>query len=250
MGELAGADVLVDAADLELDPVSEASLENDTNARRNLEVLRGFAARPPTGKPVTIRFRFYLSPVALQGDERVEAIALVRNRLEERDGRLVAVATDEQEMLECGLVFRSVGYRGVGLPDVPFDEGRGTMRNADGRVLGDDTAPLPRTYCAGWIKRGPTGVIGTNKKDAAETVAALLEDVEAGRLGHRDEVTADAVEALLAERGVRAVIYSGWTSIDERERAAGERLGRPRVKFRTWGELLEAAEQVAAKTST
>jgi ferredoxin/flavodoxin---NADP+ reductase len=235
MGELAGADVHVEPAEL------EGPVEDDTHTQRNMDVLRDFAAKQPSGKPTVIRFAFFRSPVAIHGAEKVESIELVRNRLEERDGRLVAVATDEHETLECGLVFRSVGYRGVGLPDLPFDESRGTIDNEGGRVVGE-----PGTYCAGWIKRGPTGIIGTNKKDAAETVALLLEDVGHGRIAHRDEVTAEAVEGLLAERGVRAVMYPGWTSIDELERAAGEKAGRPRVKLRTWDELLSAAEQVAA----
>jgi len=245
MGELAGADVAVDRADLELG----ADEEHDTNTRRNLEVLREFAGREPTGKPLTVRFLFLRSPVEIHGDERVEAIELVRNRLEEQDGRLVAVPTDDRETIECGLVFRSVGYLGVGLPDLPFDDRRGTIRNDGGRVLDDSGEPVPQVYCAGWIKRGPTGIIGTNKKDATETVALLLEDVEQGRLAHNEDVTAEAVETLLAERGVRAVLYPGWTSIDELERAAGEKLGRPRVKLRSWDELLEAAERVAAETA-
>jgi ferredoxin--NADP+ reductase len=231
MGELAGADVVVDAAEL------EGAAEDDTQTHRNMEVLREFAAREPSGKPLVLRFLFFRSPVAIHGDEKVESVELVRNTLEEKDGRLVAVATDEHETLECGLVFRSVGYRGVGLPDVPFDEHRGTILNEGGRVVGE-----AQTYCAGWIKRGPTGIIGTNKKDATETVALLLGDVEQGRIAHREDVTAEAVEALLAERGVRAVVYSAWSSIDDLERAAGEKLGRPRVKLRTWEELLEAAQ--------
>jgi ferredoxin--NADP+ reductase len=235
MGELAGADVHVDAAEL------EGAVGEDTNTQRNLAVLREFAAREPKGKPVLIRFLFFRSPVALHGENRVESIDLVRNRLEEQNGRLVAVPTDDRETLECGLVFRSVGYRGVPLPDLPFDERRGTIQNEDGRIVGEVAA-----YCAGWIKRGPTGIIGTNKKDAAETVAALLDDVEKGRLSHRDEVSAEAVEALLLERGLRPVLYAGWTSIDERERAAGEKLGRPRIKLRSWDELLQAAERLAA----
>jgi ferredoxin/flavodoxin---NADP+ reductase len=247
LGELAGADVVVDPAELELDSASEASLEHDTNSQRNMEVLRGFAVRAPTGKAVTVRLRFRASPVAIHGDDRVESVELVRNRLEEQGGRLVAVPTDERETIECGLVFRSVGYRGVGLPELPFDERRGTIRNEGGRVVDDDGDHLAATYCAGWIKRGPTGIIGTNKKDAAETVAQLLEDVDRGRVSHREEVTADAIEALLAEREVQAVMYHGWTSIDELERSAGEKLGRPRVKLRTWDELLEAAEKVAAE---
>jgi len=249
LGELAGADVVVDPADLELDPASEALLEHDTNTRRNLEVLRGFAERQPTGKSVTLRLRFLLSPVALHGNGKVEAVELVRNRLEERESRLVAAPTEERETIECGVVFRSVGYHGVGLPDLPFDERRGTIRNERGRVLDDDDKPFPQVYCAGWIKRGPTGIIGTNKKDATETVALLLEDAEQGRVPHKDEATAEAVEALLAERRVRAVLYAGWTSIDELERAAGEKLGRPRVKLLTWDELLDAAERVAAETT-
>jgi ferredoxin/flavodoxin---NADP+ reductase len=249
LGELAGADVAVDPAQLDLDPVSAATVESDTNARRNLETLRSFAERAPGGKPRTVSLRFLVSPAAILGDGRVEAVEFVHNRLEQRDGRLVAESTGERETIECGLVFRSVGYRGVGLPDLPFDERSGTVRNDCGRVLAEDGEPLARVYCAGWIKRGPTGIIGTNKKDAAETVARLVEDVEAGRVSHRDEARADAVERLLDERGVRAVLYAGWASIDELERAAGEKLGRPRVKLRTWPDLLEAAERVAAETA-
>ena len=249
LGELAGADVIVDPAELELDAASEASLEHDTNSKRNMEVLRDFAAREPTGKPVTVRLRFLASPIALRGDHRVESIELVRNRLEEQDGRLVGVPTDEHETLDCGLVFRSVGYRGVGLPELPFEERRGTIRNELGRVVDADGRHVAQSYCAGWIKRGPTGIIGTNKKDATETVTQLLADVHAGRVAHREEATAGAVEALLAERDARAVMYPGWASIDELERASGEKLGRPRVKLRTWDELLEAAERVAAVTA-
>jgi ferredoxin--NADP+ reductase len=247
LGELAGADVVVDPAELDLDPASQASLEDDTNSRRNMEVLRDFAEREPTGKPVTVRLRFLASPVALHGEEKVESIELVPNRLEEQGGRLVAVPTDEHETLDCGLVFRSVGYQGVGLPELPFEERRGTIKNELGRVVDTDGRHVAQAYCAGWIKRGPTGIIGTNKKDATETVTQLLEDVHAGRVAHREEATPDAVEALLAERDVRAVMYPGWTSIDELERAAGEKLGRPRVKIRSWDELLEAAERVAAE---
>ncbi len=234
IGQLAAADVSVEPADI------EGADESDTHVQRNMDVLREFAAREPRGKPLVVRFLFFRSPVAIHGESKVESVELVRNRLEERDGRLVAVPTDEHETLECGLVFRSVGYRGVGVPDVPFDEARGTIANDGGRVTGAE-----RTYCAGWIKRGPTGIIGTNKKDATDTVARLLEDVEAGRVTHKPEATAEAVESLLADRGARAVVYSGWTSIDELERTAGEKLGRPRVKLCSWDELLEAAERVA-----
>jgi ferredoxin--NADP+ reductase len=132
MGELAGADVSVDAAELEGAP------EGDTQTERNMEVLRGFATREPTGKPLVVRFLFFRSPAAIHGEMRVEAVELVRNRLEEQDGRLVAVPTDEHETVDCGLVFRSVGYRGIGLPNVPFDEKRGTILNEQGRVVGEE----------------------------------------------------------------------------------------------------------------
>jgi ferredoxin--NADP+ reductase len=247
LGELAGADVVVDPADLELDAESEAALEGDTNAQRNLEVLREYAARTPEGKPRRLVLRFLCSPVALTGDGRVEAVELVRNRLEP-DGRggLRAVPTDEHETLPAQIVFRSVGYRGVALPDVPFDESRGTIRNDRGRVLDEDGKQVSGVYAAGWIKRGPSGVIGTNKKDATETVELLLEDLREGRLERKDK-TAEDVDALLDERGIRRVVHAGWSSIDQRERAAGEQLGRPRVKLCTWDELLEAAEAVAAE---
>ena len=249
LGELAGCDIVVDPADLELDPASEAALADDTNATRNLEVLREYAARPLHGHAKKLLLRFLVSPVALLGDERVEAVEIVRNRLEADDsGAIRAVATEESETIPCGLVFRSVGYRGVALPEVPFDDRRGTIRNDGGRVLDEDGAPLPGVYCAGWIKRGPSGVIGTNKKDAVETVQLLFDDVRDGRLAPKGATTG-AVDALLEERGIRPVSNEGWAAIDDAERAAGEKLGRPRVKLCTWDELLGAAEQTAGVPS-
>ena len=135
LGELADADVIVDPADLELDPASEASLETDTNARRNVEVLREYAARPPAGRPKAIHLRFCVSPVAILGEDRVEAIEVVRNRLvADEAGRISAEPTGEHETIPCGIVFRSVGYQGVELPGVPFERGR--IPNECGRVGG------------------------------------------------------------------------------------------------------------------
>ncbi len=244
LGELAGADVVVDPADLELDPASEAALESDTNARRNLEVLREYAAREPSGKQKVLRLRFRVSPVAILGVERVEGVEVVRNELvaDER-GRIRAVPTEERETIPCGIVFRSVGYQGMPLPGVPFDSGSATMPNRDGRVLGEQGEPLSRVYCAGWIKRGPSGVIGTNKKDATETVERLLEDARAGLLAHPADPPAERPLELLAERGVEFVSYAGWEAIDAAERALGAAQGRPRVKLCTWDELLAAARR-------
>ncbi|HJQ50479.1 MAG TPA: FAD-dependent oxidoreductase, partial [Gaiellaceae bacterium] len=181
MGELAGADVVVDASDL------EGAQPSGTNAERNVAVLKEFAARKPEGKPRRVVFRFFESPVAILGEERVEGVELVRNELD-ADER--AVPTDEHETLQCGLVFRSVGYHGVELPGVPFDARSGIIPNEGGRVE-------PGVYCAGWIKRGPTGVIGTNKKDATETVELLLADARAGKL----QAEGGDLAELLAEKG-------------------------------------------------
>jgi ferredoxin/flavodoxin---NADP+ reductase len=251
MGELAGAEIVVDPAELELDPASEAELAEASNiVQRNMEILRGFAAREPEGKPRRIVLRFRVSPVVVLGAERVEGVELVRNELvPDGKGSVRAEPTGELERLECQLVFRSVGYRGTPCPGVPFDEASGTMPNESGRVRRDSGEPLAGVYCAGWIKRGPTGVIGTNKKDAAETVEAVLADAEAGLIGGRG-APADAIDALLAERGVDAVVYEGWESIDATERARGEPHGRPRVKLTTWDELLAAAGERLADTAS
>ena len=247
LGELAGADVDVDPAALELDPASAAELEAaPQTVQRNVDILRDYAGRTPEGKPRTIRLRFCLSPVAIVGDGRVEAVEVVRNRLEAGpDGRVRAVAGEERETIPCGIVFRSVGYQGVGLPGVPFDDRAGTIPNASGRVLDGGGAPLARVYCAGWIKRGPTGVIGTNKKDATETAEALLADARDGLLGAGGR-TAEAVDRRLAERGAAVVSYAGWEAIDALERSRGEPLGRPRVKLCGWDDLLEAARGARA----
>jgi ferredoxin--NADP+ reductase len=239
LGDLAGADAVVDPAELELDPVSMAELDAASNVvQRNIEILRELAVRTPSGKPRRVTLRFRVSPVAIVGEDRVEGVEVVRNRLEP-DGRgsVRAVPTDEREVIPCGIVFRSVGYRGVGVPGVPFDDSAGTIANIGGRVCSGDQ-PLPGVYCAGWIKRGPTGVIGTNKKDATETVELLLDDARTGRLPTR---RGGSIDELLAERGVEVVTHAGWEAIDALERARGEAQGRPRVKLTQWTELLASA---------
>jgi ferredoxin/flavodoxin---NADP+ reductase len=236
LGELAGADVIVDPAELVLDPASEGELEAaPATVRRSIEHLREYASRVPQGRPRAIVLRFLTSPVAILGDERVEAIEIVRNELVA--GR--AVATDERETIPCGIVFRSVGYRGTPIEGLPFDEGSWTVPNEGGRVVDGDGAPLAGVYCAGWIKRGPNGVIGTNKKDATETIERVVEDARAGKLASGS--SADEVDELLAERGVRVVTQAGWQAIDDAERTAGEPHGRPRVKLGEWDALLAAA---------
>jgi ferredoxin--NADP+ reductase len=240
LGELADADVIVDPAELELEPASEAAL-SETTVSRNLTVMREYAERAPSGKRRRLVLRFRVSPVAILGEEKVEAVEIVRNELVADDrGQVRAEPTDERELIPCGIVFRSVGYRGIPVPGVPFDEGRATMRNEGGRVLDGEGNAVPGVYCAGWIKRGPTGIIGTNKKDATETVDNLLEDARSGSLPRVDASAGD-VDAFLAERGVSVVTYEGWEAIDVLETSRGEPLGRPRSKLVTWDELLATA---------
>jgi len=242
--ELAGTDLVVDPGDLELDAASAAALEDDSAiARRNVELLREAAGRPPAGKPRTLRLRFCASPVAILGEGRVEAVEVVRNELvADASGRIRAVPTDGREVIPCGIVLRSVGYRGTAMSGVPFDDERATIRNDDGRVLDDAGAQLPGVYCTGWIKRGPSGVIGTNKKDATETVELLLADVRSGALAGAGERNAGAVDEILAGRGVAVVSYAGWQAIDAAECERGAEQGRPRVKLCRWEELLRAAQ--------
>ncbi|HEX5449203.1 MAG TPA: NADP oxidoreductase, partial [Gaiellaceae bacterium] len=241
LGELAGADVIVNPQEMELDSASRRALEEDRErAKRNVDILNEYAVREPEGKPRRIVLRFLTSPLAILGDEKVEAIEVVRNELVEEGGRIVARPTGETETIECGLVLRSVGYKGVPLSGVPFDEKRHVIPNEGGRVIGAE-----RTYCAGWIKRGPSGVIGTNKKDASETVELLLEDARAGKLATANR---GDLAALLTEKGADFVEYEGWQAIDAAERAAGEPLGRPRVKLTAWNRLLETGRRVASKS--
>ena len=243
LGELAGADVIVDPAELELDPTSEAELDAaDHIVKRNLEVLHGVRrTRVPAGKPrrVVLRFR-----ALADGDSRRGARRGGRARAERaRAGRPRQRARCRNGRARDACVRRRLPERRLSRAAarrLPFDEATGTMPNDGGRVLGEDGAPLPGVYCAGWIKRGPTGVIGTNKKDASETVELLLADAEAGAIGGCEASAAD-VDALLAERGVAVVTQAGWEAIDEAERALGEPQGRPRVKLTSWDELLAAA---------
>ncbi|HEV3055487.1 MAG TPA: FAD-dependent oxidoreductase [Solirubrobacteraceae bacterium] len=243
LGALSRADVHVDPAELELDEHSARWLEHeaDATARRNVGLLREFADREPAGRSHRVSLRFLRSPVALLGDEQhgpVGAMQVVRNKIEP-DGRggLRAIATDQLEEIECGLVLRSIGYRGRPVDDVPFDEHRGLIRNVGGRVCDEESRSHRGEYVVGWIKRGPSGVIGTNKKDAADTVAKIVEDAAAGALREPEGFELDWIP----ERVPSAVEWSGWCAIDERERSAGEPAGRPRVKIVRVPELLAAA---------
>jgi len=250
LGEMEDADVIVDPTEVELDEASAAYLESDEadkTTRVNVETLREFSRREPSGKRQRIVLRFLASPVEIEGDGKVEKIAIGRNELVEEGGALRARDTGEREELECGLVLRSVGYTGIPIEGVPFDERRGLILNEGGRVLDShDAGHKVGHYTAGWIKRGPSGVIGTNKKDALETVRHLLADVEAGTLLDPESPEPGAVEELLGERGVRYVSFEDWRAIDQAEVGRGEPHGRPRVKFVRVEEMLEHARALDA----
>jgi ferredoxin/flavodoxin---NADP+ reductase len=241
LGEMTDADIFVDPGDVELDPLSKAFIESEAahaTQKKNVDILAGYANREPLGKRRRIVLRFLVSPVEILGTDRVEGIRFVHNELVQADdGSLRPRPTDVTEELDCGLVFRSIGYRGTTIPGVPFDEKSCTIPNEHGRIL-DRTGE----YAVGWIKRGPTGIIGTNKRDAQETVGSVLEDLDAGRLGTPTDPDRDSMEALLAERQPDAVSYAGWQAVDRIEREAGEPHGRPRIKLCSFEELLEAAK--------
>jgi ferredoxin/flavodoxin---NADP+ reductase len=244
LGEMEDAEVIVDPAEVELDPASVAYLESDEadkTTRVNVETLKEFAGREPSGKTRRIALRFLASPVEIKGDGKVESIIVGRNELVEEGGTLRARDTGEREELECGLVLRSVGYTGIPIEGVPFDESRGLILNEGGRVLDShDSGHKVGHYTAGWIKRGPSGVIGTNKKDALETVQHLLADLESQTLLSPSSPEPGAVEDLLRERGIRYVSFEDWQAIDQAEVGRGEPHGRPRVKFVRVEEMLGA----------
>jgi ferredoxin--NADP+ reductase len=246
LSELAAADVIVDPGDMELDEASARIVEAaDAQVKKKIEVLHGYAASEPHGHDRRIVLRFFASPLEIVGDERVEGVRVGRTELvQDGDGRLRAVVTEAEETIPCQLVFRSVGYRGVPLPGVPFDERSATIPNDEGRVLEvPGGSRRPGEYVSGWIKRGPSGIIGTNKKDSQETVDRLIEDHAAGRLPSPRHEDPDAILTLLAERVPEHITYAHWEAIDEHERGAGEPHGRPRVKLVRHEHLLETARR-------
>jgi ferredoxin--NADP+ reductase len=245
LGELTDADIIIDPAEVELDEASREYIESDecdpTN-RRNVEIFTEFAHRAPEGKPKRLVMRFRCSPIEIKGDGRVESLVIGRNELyRDESGALRARDTGEREELECGLVLRSIGYKGVGLEGIPFDSDRGVIPNEAGRVHHGSGEQHAGHYAVGWIKRGPSGVIGTNKKDAQDTVDSLFADLEAGKVPEREPIE-PAIEELLADRAGDHVTYLGWQAIDRAEVSAGEPHGRPRVKFCSVAEMVEAAK--------
>jgi ferredoxin--NADP+ reductase len=244
LGELASADIAVIPEEVTLDRFSQIEVEasEDPAILRKVAILQEFASAACGGKPRTLTVRFLVSPVELLADDGggVACMRLVKNELyQASDGSLRPRPTEQFEELPVDMVFRSVGYRGVQLPDLPFDEARGIIPNDAGRIVSSDTGEFERgLYVAGWMKRGPTGVIGTNKPDAAETVTAMVEDATAGILMEPDHTDSVQVERLVAERQPAFVSYDDWRHIDDVEIERGKPMERPRVKFTSTADIV------------
>ena len=245
LGHMDGVDLLVDSAEVQLDALSRQWLAEDGTftARKNVELLQEFAARPARRDGSRrIVLRFLRSPLEIRGDGKVDAVDIGRNEIVRADdGSLRPRAVDDDpETIECGLVLRSVGYQAVPLPDVPFDERSYVLPNDRGRVCDVDGEPLAGVYAVGWIKRGPTGILGTNKRDADETVERVAEDLASGALQPRELPARDEVDGLLRQRNRHLVTADGWRAIDAHERDSGRAAERPRVKLASRDELLAA----------
>jgi len=253
MGEMPGADIVVLPEEAELDELSKKWLEaeGDKTARRNVEIVQEYARRKPTGKPRRLHVRFLESPVELIGNEagEVATVRIVHNELYAADdGTIRPRATDRLTDLPVGLVFRSVGYRGVPLPGVPFHDKWGVILNEKGRVIAPETRePVTGLYAAGWIKRGPSGVIGTNKPDALETVECMMEDLGKGLTLHPSETRSSAVESFIRNRKPSYVSWRDWQRLDEIEVIQGNKEGRPRVKFTTVEDMQAALGRQSAE---
>jgi len=241
LGELHDADVIVSPETAELDALSSEYVltSGDRDAERNTQTLMRYSTQTPAGKSKRIHMLFLLSPTALFGTENVEAIELVKNELYKADdGTLRPRATSEKITLPIDLVFRSIGYKGVALPGVPFDERGGVIPNVKGRILNADKSVAVGEYAVGWIKRGPSGIIGTNKPDSQETIDQALEDVQVGATFTPAAPSRAAVEGVLRERGVDFISFAEWLKLDEAEVANGTASGRPRVKFSRVDDML------------
>ena len=235
LGDLEGlgdVDVILDPADFA--DITDEDLEAaGKTVKQNVKVLRGYAERAPRGAKRRIVFRFRTSPIEIKGTDRVESIVLGRNELVDSGDRIVAKDTGEREELPAQLVVRAVGYRGVATPGLPFDDKSGTIPHTDGRIEGSRNE-----YVVGWIKRGPSGVIGSNKKDSQATVDTLIGDLKNAELATAGAERPEALAEWLLSRQPELVTDDHWKLIDEHERAAGSDVGRPRVKLTSVAELL------------
>ncbi|MGB0386031.1 MAG: FAD-dependent oxidoreductase [Ardenticatenaceae bacterium] len=242
-GDIEGVDPIVDPSELELDSDSQAAVEKDKGKTRNMKTLRNLAQRGATGCSRQVHFRFLVSPVEVLGQNgRVSGLRLRHNRLEATpSGYMQAVGTEHYEKIAVDLVFRAIGYRGIRVPGVPFEPRKGTVPNQKGRVIDPETGDvIAGEYVVGWAKRGPSGVIGTNRKDAVETVKQMLADV--AHLTPINDADADPAAALayIQAQQPEYVSFEDWLILDQIEKEKGQASGRPRVKFTNISDMLSA----------
>ncbi len=246
LGELAGADIAVVADEVKLDPLSEKSVEDsgDKALRKKIELLQGFSGRTSGGKPKKLTLRFLVSPVELYGDDagKVVGMKIVKNELYfSDDGSLRPRPTEQFEDVAVDMVFRSVGYRGVALADLPFNDSWGIVPNEKGRVIDrEGERAVTGLYVSGWIKRGPTGIIGTNKPDAGETVECMLEDLAAGAVLGPAAAGGESALEMVEKAQPDFVSWSDWKRLQEIEEERGKQQGRPRVKLTSVRDMLSA----------
>ena len=244
LGEFEDADVTVPLSEAKVDEASRTLIQDNKNALKNVEYIDEYANRPFGTKSRLLTIRFLVSPIEVLGEGgKVEGLKVVKNKLvQNEDGSVRPVASDETETIPAGLIFRSVGYKGKPLPGIPYHEDSGTIMNEAGRVIESDGSPVAGLYTAGGIKRGPSGVIGTNKTCAQETVAFMVEDLEAGRINQPEDPTIAGAEELTKNCGKQVISYPEWKKIDDAELAKGESEGRPRVKFTDLAEMVGIAK--------
>lgn len=235
--ELATATPVVKAEDLKLNEASQKELDNIKHPvrKKNFEILQKFAAATETPKEKKIVFHFLKSPVEIKGNGKVEKLVLEKNALSGEAEHQNAVGTKVFEELACGNIFRSVGYRGVEITGVPFDNKKGTFANQEGRLIADGKV-VSGLYASGWIKRGPTGIIGTNKADSEETVHHLLADI--AQLTPCEFPQRASLEEFLKKKSIRYINYQDWQKINSVEIERGKPLGKPREKFTSTAEML------------
>ncbi len=244
LGELEETDVIADINEVTLDPLSKAALEAnpDSTIQNNVDILTGYAKQTPKGRKKKLYMRFLVSPVEITGNGRVEAVKIVKNELfQNKDGSLRPKATDKFENIKAGLIFRSIGYKGLALPGVPFNDSWGVIPNKDGRVHDPKADRIVEgEYVVGWIKRGPSGVIGTNKPDSVATVNMMLEDFKQNKMFNPNTPKRENLEKMLNDKKVPFVTYAEWQKLDQMELKNGQAIGRPRLKFTKVDDMLKA----------
>lgn len=241
LGHLENCDIVVDKKDMEIGAACIKELEGNNKAQKNYEVLKAFSERELTGKPKRIHVKFFRSPLELSGTKAVESIKLGVNQLYGEAGSQSAKTTGESEIIDCQLVLRSVGYKGIGIHGVPIESRLGVIPNIKGQVTKEDGTLLPHLYVTGWIKRGPSGVLGTNKPDSTETINTLLSNLE--KLPVAKKRNTDELLQLFKEKAIRYVTFSDWQKIDAEEKRRGESTGKPREKFTSVKDILTYLDQ-------